>query len=180
MRGTDYWRVSRTNQEAEVRVWPDQSGEQEPFFVDDDPEWHALLSDIGVLQVAQQDGAVSMGSGSLWRNPGPLENAPDERFGFSDITHDPNMLDRVVLCAPEHEEIPCGRCAVPLSDDWYQDHSWWPLFYDQERSDAFHDGEMDLETYSELEAEDRLRCMIDGYTEMGYDVERLFDLDPTD
>lgn len=171
MRGTDYWRVSMHGQ-AGVKVTPSADGVYEDqFIIDDDPEWRELLVSVGMFMVLQQDGAVWTDSGSgMW---GDKEN----QMGHSGFTHDPNLLDEFKICQPAFEDIPCGRCAVPLEDDWFIHYRWFPEYFSKAEWDSYLEGEISLEEYSESMDKANRQCHIDGYTEMGYDIERVFNLE---
>jgi hypothetical protein len=151
MLGTDYWRVSiRGLSGVDVTTSPGESGER--FVIEDDPEWRELLVAVGMFMVLQQDGAV-------WAElalPGSQLRNQTAHSGFA---HDSNMLDEFKVCLPEHEEIACGRCAIPLEDDWFIFYIWYPENYSEEGW-----------------VEANRQCHIDGYERMGYDIEKVLNL----
>lgn len=170
MRGTDYWRVSIRGQ-TDVDVTPSADSDyEEQFVIDDDTEWRELLADVGMFMVLQADGAV-------WTDPGTLWGEHENQMGHNGFTHNPKMLDEFKICQPEYEDIPCGRCAVPLEGDWYIHYIWYPEYFSREEWDSYLEGEIPLDEYSESVEIANRQCHIDGYTEMGYDIGKIFDLD---
>ena len=165
MRGTDYWRVSIRGLPGVV-VTPGTDGEEQ-FVIDDDPEWRQLLTAVRMFMVLQEDGAVWMSPGGFW---GDQKN----RLGHNGFSHYPELLNDFKVCRPEYERIQCGRCAVPLGDDWFIHYVWYPAYYSEEEENAYFDGEISLEEYSASRDEADRQYHIDGYTKMGYDVEYMF------
>jgi hypothetical protein len=170
MRATDYWRVSIAG--TNVNVTPSADGDYEDqFVIGDDPEWHELLVDVGMFMVLQSD------DGAVWTDPGYLWGERENQMGHNGFTHDPDLLDEFVLCKPEHEQVPCGRCAVALEDDWYVHYIWYPDIFSQEEWGSYMNGELSLEDYNASLEIALKQCYIDGYTEMGYDINKIFDLE---
>lgn len=170
MRSTDYWRVSIHGQTG-VEVTPSADSDyEELFLIEDDPEWSELLGDARMFMVLQRDGVLWMDSGGTW---GEHEN----RTGHNGFTYNPNMLDEFKLCRPEYEKIRCGRCAVPLEDDWFIHYVWYPEYCSEEEQDFYLEGKTPSVDFSESRDDAYRQCHIDGYTQMGYDVEEIFGLD---
>lgn len=167
MRATDYWRVSIQNG-GNVRVTPNRDGDyEEGFVIDDDPEWHKLLADVGMFMVVRKS------TDSIAANPGYLWGWNDNQLGESGYTNDPNMLDEYKLCHPEFKKAACGYCAVSLEDDWYLHYMWYPEYFDEEANDAYMSGDITLDERNASWAEDMRQCQIDGTKDLGYDVQEL-------
>lgn len=169
MRSTDYWRVAIEG--AVVEVTPTDDGDyEEQFKIEDDPEWRELLDDVRMFMVLQSDGAV-------WTDPGGMWGNHENRIGHNGFAHNPSMLDEYKLCQSGHENIPCGLCAVDLGDDWYIYYRWFPEHFSKDDLDAYLDGRISLDEYSDLKDEGYRQCHIDGYAKMGYDVGKLFNIE---
>ena len=167
MRGTDFWRVS-VHRQTSVEVTPIADGDHDrKFIIDDDPEWRELLFKVGMYMVLQYDGAIWTDDLGTW---GKYKN----RIETAGFAHSPTMLEKFKVCLPEFKRIPCGRCAVPLTDNWYIHYEWHPGYYSEEEWDSYLAGETTLEEYSESRDKANRQCHLDGYAEMGYDVDRIF------
>ncbi len=170
MRGTNYWRVS-TLAGTGVKVTPSAGGlYEEQFVIDDDPEWRELLVDVGMVMVLQSD------DGWVWTDPGHLWGERENQMGHNGFTHAPNMLDEYLSCQSEHEQIPCGQCAVSLGNDWYIHYRWYPDYFSKAERESYLNGEISLDEYSGSRNIALRQCYIDGYTQMGYDVKKIFNL----
>ena len=118
---------------------------------------------------------VRKSTSSIAAIPGYQWGWNENQLGENGFTNDPNMLDEYKLCRPEFKKVPCGYCAVALSDDWFLHYVWSPEYFDEEANDAYLNGEISLDESRVSWAQDMRQCMIDGASEMGYDVQEIID-----
>jgi len=169
MRETEYWRVSIYRaQGAEVRVSPNIEDISEDFILNDDPEWRELLNKLHLYMVLQSNGKVSFNDGTgLW---GKSKN----QVGFSGLFHSPSIKGDYVLCKPEFEKIPCGKCAIAIENDWYIYHQWSLLRFYKAEFEKYLNGDISLDYYNKKNDKARTQCHINGYKKMGYDIDKIF------
>jgi hypothetical protein len=169
MRATDYWRVT-IRHGTSVEVTPNAYGDyEEKFEIDDDPEWHDLLADVGMFMVVRKsEDSVSALSGN---SGGWKEN----QIGESGFTNNPKMLDDFKLCRPEFKQVACGYCAVILEDDWYLHYIWSPEYFSKDEREKRLNGEIPEDEYSESLRTAMRQCQIDGASAMGYDGQEVID-----
>ena len=169
IRETDYWRVS-LKRDSKVEVTPKSDLSAEDFIIDDDPEWHDLLVDSRMFLVVQRD------DGSVTVDPGfsPFGDG-DNRMGFGGYTHDPKLHTKSKVCKSAYKDIPCGHCIVDLGDNWFVWYRWYQDVSDQQQHDAYLNGELPLDEYSRVRDEARKQCVINGYRNMGYDVDETWE-----
>ena len=170
MRETDYWRVSLSIN-GSVEVTPTLDGPEPSFIIDDDPEWGELLGITRMRMVLQSD------DGWVWANPGFLWAWRDNQFGSSGYTNAPILGSELLPCKPEFKKLECGRCAVPLEDDWYIHYEWQPEYFSEDDWQLLVDDEVSWDEYSGPFNDALDQCLIDGYTEIGYDANKLFEFD---
>ena len=92
------------------------------------------------------------------------------RVGYLGFLHDPDGSIPQKPCLPEHARVHCGRCAVELQDSWLLEYGWFPEVPAPEARDAFRDDEMTYDEYLDAESAALDRCLIEGFSAMGYDV----------
>lgn len=150
-----------------LRKVDEAEGKEYPYERDyvEDAEWTDLFCQVFVWSVENHDGVVTIGFGSSIPH--------DDMTTFVEYIHSREMLESRRPCLPEIEQIPCGLCSVPLDDEWYLEYWWSP---DELVPDGFSrvlDGEMTEDEYRELYDRSLEQCRIDGYREIGYDLDEL-------
>ena len=135
-----------------------------------DASWTGLLVQTSVFDVERHDHAIT-----FWAQP-----AFDELFVQGVLKKERVMSIRYAYdfkgsgqrktCKSEYEELDCGRCSVPLVEDWSIQYSWAPDELAPDALNQYNKGEMSEEEYKELWHASWERCQLEGANAIGYEV----------
>lgn len=135
-----------------------------------DASWTGLLVQTSVFDVERHSHAIT-----FWAHP-----AFDELFVQDVLKKDRVMSIRYAYefkgsgqqktCKSGYEELNCGRCSIPLVEDWSIQYSWAPDELAPDALNQYNKGEMSEEKYKELWHASWERCQLAGANAIGYEV----------
>lgn len=141
---------------------PDEGGAIYDWEIVADSEWWSLLRRTQVFSVNQADGVVWFDFGRSLDLDGTTINA---RY-----VHSSADLKLRKPCNPKFKSIPCGHCAIEISDGWFIDYWWSPEDLLPVESARMVDGDLTMQEYDAMYDIELLKCRKNGFEEIGYDL----------
>lgn len=155
---------SRINADWAVDAPEDDDAVWNRDYIEDE-EWGDLICQARIWSVEHFDGVVRFSFGSSIDQ--------NEKTVFAEYVHNADLQNTRLPCVPEHKNIPCGLCSVPLDDEWYIEFWWSPEDIGDDELERVVAGEISDEEYRESINRDLAQCRIDGYAEIGYDMDKF-------
>lgn len=137
----------------------------------EDPEWVSLMTQAEVLAIDRYGPVVEFEPMPPFA--GRLAHVFRRRKSDTSVrySHYVDESRGYPTCEREYKELRCGRCVVPIIDEWVLHYGWSPDDLAAEASRKYIEDEISFAEHEELLDEAYAQCFIEGARAMGYEAE---------
>jgi hypothetical protein len=135
-----------------------------------DASWTDLLVQTDVFDIERNSQAITFWALPTFDEHLVLGVLKKDRVMSIRYTHVLEGSDEQWTCKSGHEELACGRCSIPLVDDWSVQYSWAPDKLAPDALQQHKKGEVSQEEYQDLWLASWNSCQLAGAKAIGYEV----------